>query len=65
MTDLSSVIETKEMDINNNKEQQNAMKTILSNLITHCEELYNDYDVSRIQVILHHLHSIKIKITIN
>ncbi|CAO1412704.1 unnamed protein product [Diamesa tonsa] len=51
LTDLSSVIETKEMDINNNKEQQNAMKTILSNLITHCEELYNDYDVSRIQVL--------------
>lgn len=47
---IKSEIEEKSSDVTTHLEQKQEAKNELSELITNCEELYNDYDVVRIQV---------------
>lgn len=50
---LKTEIEEKSTDITSHTEQKTEVRTELSDLITNCEQLYNEYDVVRIQVSAH------------
>lgn len=47
---IKTEIEEKTTDMNGHKEQKTEVRNELSDLITNCEQLYNEYDVVRIQV---------------
>ncbi|XP_063699833.1 intersectin-2 [Culicoides brevitarsis] len=51
LEDIREQINTKQSDIDSNKEQLTELKKELSELITACETLYNEYDVERIQIL--------------
>lgn len=48
---IKSEIEGKFSDVDTHQEQKNEARNELSELITNCEQLYNEYDVVRIQVL--------------
>ncbi|CRL03448.1 CLUMA_CG016510, isoform A [Clunio marinus] len=48
---IKAEIEEKSSDITTHKEQKKEARDELNELITNCEQLYNDYDVVRIQVL--------------
>lgn len=48
--DLKTEIEEKSKDVHTHKDEKDELRKELNGLITNCEELYNDYDVARIQV---------------
>lgn len=48
---IKSEIEVKNSDVTTHQEQKKEARDELSELITNCEQLYNEYDVVRIQVI--------------
>ena len=50
LENMKSEVETKNSDITTNKEQLDMIREQFSNLLSTCEEVYNDYDVKRIQV---------------
>lgn len=50
LEDIREQINTKQSDIDSNKEQLTELKKELSELIAACDTLYNEYDVERIQV---------------
>jgi hypothetical protein len=47
---IKSEIEEKSLDVTSHLDQKKEVKTELTELITDCEQLYNEYDVVRIQV---------------
>lgn len=47
---IKTEIEEKATDVNTHHEQKSEARQELSELITNCEQLYNEYDVVRIQV---------------
>jgi intersectin len=47
---IKAELEEKSTDIATHREQKKEAKDELTELITNCEELYNEYDVVRIQV---------------
>lgn len=48
--DLKHEVEEKSSDVNTHKEQKTELRNELQELITNCEQLYNEYDTARIQV---------------
>lgn len=50
MENIKTEIEEKSLDVTSHKQQKQEAKNELTELITDCEKLYNDYDVVRIQV---------------
>lgn len=50
MENIKSEIEVKSTDVVTHQENKNEARNELSELISNCEQLYNDYDIVRIQV---------------
>lgn len=50
MENLKAEIEEKSVDVTTHKDHKTEARSELSELITNCEQLYNEYDVVRIQV---------------
>lgn len=50
LENMKSDVEIKNSDITCNKEQLDVIRAQFANLLSTCEEVYNDYDVKRIQV---------------
>lgn len=50
LENMKSDVENKNSDITGNKEQLDVIRAQFANLLSTCEEVYNDYDVKRIQV---------------
>jgi predicted nucleic acid-binding Zn-ribbon protein len=47
---LKTEIEEKSSDYSAHKDQKTEIRSELENLVTNCEQLYNEYDSARIQV---------------
>lgn len=47
---IKTEIEEKSCDFESHKDQKSELRNDLQDLITNCEQLYNDYDSARIQV---------------